>query len=87
MSNEAKRQQLSELHSPGMVEQIMSHQQSQQDWQQTFGRYQQEHERLLEENASEEQQQRLLEAYFPTQQEQNIARTHIAIQKRSDANE
>lgn len=87
LSNEAKRQQLSELHSPVMVEQIMSHQQSQQDWQQTFGRYQQENKRLLEENASEEQQQRLLEAYFPTQQEQNIARTHLAIQKRSAANE
>ncbi len=83
MSDQVKRQQLSELHSPVMVEKIMSHQKNELEWKNRLDQYQQQQQQLLHENASEEQQQRLLQAYFPDEQEQNIARTHIAIQQRT----
>lgn len=84
VSLQVKRQQLSELHSPDMVQKIMSHQQKELDWKNKLGGYQQQQQQLLLENASEEQQQRLLQAYFPTEQEQNVARTHMAIQQRAN---
>jgi len=83
MSDQERRQQLSELHSPVMVEKIMSHQKNELEWKNRLDQYQQHQQQLLHENASEEQQQRLLQAYFPDEQEQNIARTHIAIQQRT----
>lgn len=82
VSDQAKRQQLSELHSPAMTQTIMSHQQKELAWQSKLREYQQQQKQLLAENGSEEQQQRLLQAYFPTEQEQNVARTHLAIKQR-----
>lgn len=78
LTEDEKRAQLSDVHSPDMVERILQRERQGLQWQARFDRYQSQKQSLIKGAAGAEQLHALMLEHFPTAKEQTLAKTYEA---------